>query len=101
MRAIDYLETRPEVDRARIGVTGISGGGAITWYTAAADERVQVLHEIMQPAIEQLVHRREKFIQWHIPHRHIQTRQTKLALERTPARGLDVNHAMRQVFIAV
>ena len=40
MRALDYLETRPEVDRARMAVTGISGGGAITWYTAALDERV-------------------------------------------------------------
>ncbi len=40
MRALDYLETRPEVDKTRIGLTGISGGGAMTWYTAALDERI-------------------------------------------------------------
>jgi len=42
MRAIDYLLTRPEVDPARIGATGIGAGGALTMYTAALDERVRV-----------------------------------------------------------
>jgi hypothetical protein len=37
---VDYLETRPEVDKRRIGITGISGGGAVSWYTAAVDERI-------------------------------------------------------------
>jgi dienelactone hydrolase len=41
LRAIDYLLTRPEVDPARIGVTGIGAGGATAMYTAALDERVQ------------------------------------------------------------
>src|SRR5205814_1100465 len=40
IRALDYLQTRPEVDPSRIGLTGISGGGAMTWYTAAVDERI-------------------------------------------------------------
>ena len=39
IRALDYLETRPEIDRERAGITGRSGGGAITWFTAAVDER--------------------------------------------------------------
>jgi dienelactone hydrolase len=40
IRAIDYLTGRPDVDPARIGVTGISGGGAATFWIAAADPRV-------------------------------------------------------------
>ncbi len=42
IRALDYLETRPEVDAARLGMTGRSGGGSYTWTTAALDERVRV-----------------------------------------------------------
>jgi cephalosporin-C deacetylase-like acetyl esterase len=42
VRGIDYLVSRPDVDAERIGVTGISGGGASTFWIAAADERVKV-----------------------------------------------------------
>ncbi len=42
IRAIDYLVNRPDVDPNRIAVTGISGGGAATFWIAAADERVAV-----------------------------------------------------------
>lgn len=42
IRALDYLCARPEVDRERLGMTGRSGGGAYTWFTAALDERVKV-----------------------------------------------------------
>jgi len=42
MRALDYLETRREVDRTRAGITGRSGGGAVSWFTAAADVRFRV-----------------------------------------------------------
>jgi dienelactone hydrolase len=41
IRALDYLETRPEVDATRIGVTGRSGGGAYSWWIAALDERIR------------------------------------------------------------
>lgn len=42
VRGIDYLCSRPDVDAERIGVTGISGGGAATIWIAAADDRVKV-----------------------------------------------------------
>jgi len=41
VRAIDYLLSRPDVDPDRLAVTGISGGGAATFWIAAADERVR------------------------------------------------------------
>jgi cephalosporin-C deacetylase-like acetyl esterase len=41
MRAIDYLETRPEVDRERIACAGHSGGGTLTLFISAIDERVR------------------------------------------------------------
>jgi dienelactone hydrolase len=47
IRAIDYLETRPEVDASRIGMTGRSGGAAMTWFTAALDPRIKVAAPIM------------------------------------------------------
>ena len=40
MRSIDYLETRREFDSKRIGCMGISGGGTITVFASALDERI-------------------------------------------------------------
>jgi len=42
MRLIDYLETRDDVDRGRIGLTGISKGGMETYLAAAVDPRIAV-----------------------------------------------------------
>jgi cephalosporin-C deacetylase-like acetyl esterase len=42
IRALDYLVSRKEVDAARIGVTGNSGGGTHTAYLAAIDDRLKV-----------------------------------------------------------
>lgn len=41
IRALDYLQTRTEVDALRMGVTGRSGGGATSWWVAALDERIR------------------------------------------------------------
>jgi dienelactone hydrolase len=41
IRALDYLETRKEVDKDHIGVTGRSGGGAYSWWLAALDDRIK------------------------------------------------------------
>jgi len=41
IRALDYLQTRKEVDKDRIGVTGRSGGGAYSWWLAALDDRIK------------------------------------------------------------
>jgi len=41
VRALDYLQSRPEIDASRIGVTGRSGGGAYSWWIAAIDPRVK------------------------------------------------------------
>ena len=41
IRSLDYLQTRKEVDKDRIGVTGRSGGGAYSWWIAALDERIK------------------------------------------------------------
>lgn len=40
IRAVDYLASRSEVDPARIGAFGCSGGGTITALTSALDQRV-------------------------------------------------------------
>lgn len=40
IRSIDYLAGRPEVDPQRIGFTGCSGGGTLTSYVMALDDRV-------------------------------------------------------------
>ncbi|HUS07988.1 MAG TPA: alpha/beta fold hydrolase [Bryobacteraceae bacterium] len=43
IRALDYLETRPDVDKAHLGMVGHSGGGMMTLLTAALEDRLQAV----------------------------------------------------------
>ena len=42
MRAVDWIETRRELDAKRVGVMGISGGGTCTTFSAALEPRLRV-----------------------------------------------------------
>jgi dienelactone hydrolase len=39
IRALDYLLTRPEVDKERVGITGNSGGGTMTTWLCGVESR--------------------------------------------------------------
>jgi dienelactone hydrolase len=41
MRAIDWIETRKELDGRRVGCMGISGGGTVTTFAAALEPRIR------------------------------------------------------------
>lgn len=57
-RAIDYVESRPDIDANRIGALGHSMGGIMTFYLTALDERVDVgvacVAAISEPRLEPL-----------------------------------------------
>jgi cephalosporin-C deacetylase-like acetyl esterase len=42
-RAVDYLVSRPDVDPARLGAVGCSGGGALTTFIGALDARIKAV----------------------------------------------------------
>lgn len=42
MRLIDYARTRQEIDPQRIAISGNSGGGTVSLFAAACDERISV-----------------------------------------------------------
>ena len=41
VRSLDYLDTRADVDPARIGAVGCSGGGALTAFIGGLDPRIK------------------------------------------------------------
>jgi dienelactone hydrolase len=46
LKAIDYLESRPDVDSGRIGTLGLSMGSTMAWWLAALDSRIKVCADI-------------------------------------------------------
>lgn len=46
VRGLDILEQDPNVDSARLGVTGVSGGGAVSFYLAAVDDRIKAVSSL-------------------------------------------------------
>ncbi|MFW6171792.1 MAG: prolyl oligopeptidase family serine peptidase, partial [Planctomycetota bacterium] len=84
MRSIDYLQSRPEVDGERIGCTGNSGGGTMTSYLMALDDRVEVaapscylttmhklIHTIGPQDAEQCIHGQLGFVMEHADYIHM------------------------------
>jgi dienelactone hydrolase len=58
MRALDLLLSLPEVDPQRVGTTGLSGGGAQSFFLAVADERARAVASacgvgVLQPLMAQ------------------------------------------------
>lgn len=47
LRAVDYLQSRPDVDPERIGVVGVSEGGFEAWMAAVADLRLKAVVSII------------------------------------------------------
>lgn len=59
MAFLDYLETRSDVDSARLATIGMSMGGLMSWWLAALDERIKVTVDIAaQVDIETLKQKR-------------------------------------------
>ncbi len=67
VRAIDYMETRPELDSRKLAVAGNSGGGTMSTYLQAFDARVKVacpnsfVSSVRETVFERGVHDAEQF----------------------------------------
>lgn len=46
LRALDFLLTRPQVDRQRVATLGMSMGSTMAWWLGALDERIKVTVDI-------------------------------------------------------
>jgi dienelactone hydrolase len=76
-RTIDYLQSRPDVDPARLGMIGFSMGGIETWLAASVDERIKVA----VPAIA------VQSFRWSLEHEQWQGRAKTIELAHKAAAG--------------
>ena len=99
VRALDYLETRPEVDKTRFGVTGRCGGGAYSWWIAAIDERIKVRragrrhHRPAEPRRRWL---RRRALRLHVHGQHLPLGLSAGRRPRRPAAAADRQHRQRR-----
>lgn len=64
IRGLDLLAARPDVNPEKLGVTGISAGGAQSWYISAADPRVKAVAPV-SGASTLKAHIGQRTIDWH------------------------------------
>ncbi|MGO8792822.1 MAG: acetylxylan esterase [Terriglobia bacterium] len=56
VRSLDYLDTRADVDSARIGAVGCSGGGALTAFIGGLDPRIKAAVPACYPSSYRLLY---------------------------------------------
>jgi cephalosporin-C deacetylase-like acetyl esterase len=64
IRALDYLQSRPEVDPDRIGMTGASGGGLNTLFTTAIEDRFTCAIPVAYPCTFSAAMLAERDLNW-------------------------------------
>jgi cephalosporin-C deacetylase-like acetyl esterase len=64
IRALDYLLSRPEVDPERVGMTGASGGGLNTFFTAAIEDRFACAIPVAYPNTFSTAMQAERDLNW-------------------------------------
>lgn len=94
-RALDYLATRPEIDRQRLAVFGMSMGATKAWWLAAFDPRVRLCMDVCcLTDFEELIKThglKEHGIYYYVPSllKHFQTAQINELI--APRAHLSVN----------
>lgn len=98
VQALDYLETRPEVDKQRIAALGMSMGATQAWWLAAMDERIKLCVDLCcLTDYDELIatkHLRGHGIYYYVPRllKHFTTSQINELI--VPRRRLSLNGRM-------